>query len=41
MRIKAGAASASDKDIDLGKGVWYESPAGPKTIGFTQSYNLD
>lgn len=38
---KASKAQPSDADLDLGKGVWYEAPAGAKTIGFTQNYTLD
>jgi hypothetical protein len=39
---KAGSASpATDADLDLGKGVWYKSADGAKTIGFTQNYTLD
>ena len=35
---KASKAAPSSADLDLGKGVWYESPGGSKTIGFTQNY---
>lgn len=38
---KAAKAAPSDVDVDLGKGIWYESPAGAKTIGFTQNYNVN
>jgi hypothetical protein len=37
----ANAGPASDADLDLGKGVWYKSADGAKTIGFTQNYTLD
>jgi hypothetical protein len=38
---KAGSAAPSSANIDLGKGIWYQSVDGAKTIGFTQNYNLD
>jgi hypothetical protein len=36
-----GVAVEATDTIDLGVGFWYESPAGAKTIGFTQNYTLD
>ena len=39
--LKAASAAPSSADIDLGKGIWYNSVDGAKTIGFTQNYNID
>lgn len=33
--------SPSDREIELGTGVWYESVDGGKSIGFTQNYLLE
>jgi len=38
--VKAAQALPTSADLNLGKGMWYESPAGAKTIGFTQNYTI-
>jgi len=38
---KSASAAPSAANIDLGKGIWYESVDGAKTIGFTQNYTID
>lgn len=38
---KSAAAAPADADIELGKGVWFESVDGAKSIFFTQNYTLD
>jgi len=37
----AKAPSPEYMNLNLGKGFWYESTGGAKTIGFTQNYSID
>lgn len=37
----ASFATPADADIDFGKGVWYESATGAKTLEFSQNYTID
>jgi hypothetical protein len=38
---KSSKAAPDSGTIDLGKGLWFQSVDGSKTIGFTQNYNLN